>query len=148
MKNKKNEELIKTQGELQGVKNQLARALADYQNLEKRMAADRESWIMFSGMEILLRLLPLIDTLKSVQAHNKEAEGLDLAIKQFETILNEAGVTPITAAGQQFDPKVMECVEAVAGEPDNQVAEETQIGYYYHDRVLRPARVKVYKKEI
>lgn len=134
--------------EVESLKGQLARALADYQNLEKRVVSDREGWIKYAGAEILSQLLPVLDTLKLALKNTpaESQEGLALAIKQFENVLGELGVAPVVTLEQKFDPVTMECTETVSGEPEEQVAEEITTGYLYRDRLLRPAMVKVYKK--
>lgn len=134
--------------EMQNLKNQLARALADYQNLEKRIATDKDGWIKYAGANIISELLPVLDTLKAAHKANPGDNALALAIKQFETVLNQLGVTTVQAAGQPFDPNSMECLEVVDGEPEDLVAEEVSRGYHYHDRLLRPAKVRVYKKQL
>lgn len=133
--------------EIQNLKNQLARALADYQNLEKRIATDKDSWIKYAGATTITELLPVLDTLKAAHKANPNDSALALTIKQFEDVLNQLGVTEVQAAGQPFDPNTMECLEVVDGQPENLVAEEASKGYYYHDRLLRPAKVRVYKKQ-
>lgn len=129
------------------MKNQLARALADYQNLEKRVASEKEVWVKYAGAEILSGFLPVLDTLKLALKSSPEEskQGLALSIKQFENVLADLGVAPVVAVGRLFDPATMECTETVVGEPENQVAEEATSGYLYHGRLLRPAQVKVYK---
>lgn len=151
-KNKRDQvskDIGKLEEELSGLKNQLARALADYQNLEKRVVSEKEAWVKYAGAEILAQFLPVLDTLKlalkSLPAESQE--GLALAIKQFENVFASLGVTPVVTLGQRFEPTAMECIETVVGEPDGQVAEEVTGGYFYHERLLRPARVKVFKKE-
>lgn len=144
-KNQPKTDTKKHEEELLSLKSQLARALADYQNLEKRVAAAKEGWMKFAAADIIQKLLPVLDTLKVARASDVGGESLDLVVKQFESALSEVGVTPIKTAGEVFDPVKMDCVEVVAGEPDGQVMAEIAPGYYYHDHVLRPAKVKVYK---
>ncbi|KKT74642.1 MAG: Protein GrpE [Microgenomates group bacterium GW2011_GWA1_Microgenomates_45_10] len=134
--------------EIHNLKSQLARALADYQNLEKRMASDKDQWIKFAGAEILSEMLPVLDTLEAAQKADPNDETTTIIIKQFNTVLEHVGVIPVRAAGELFDPNVMECLEVAPGEPENVVAEEVVRGYYYHDRLLRPAKVRVYKSEV
>lgn len=133
--------------EMQNLKNQLARALADYQNLERRIASDKDSWIKYAGANIISEMLPILDTLKAAYKAKPDDETLALIIKHFESTLEHLGVTSVQAAGQAFDPNSMECLEVTQGEPENLVAEEVAKGYYYHDRLLRPAKVKVYRKD-
>jgi molecular chaperone GrpE (heat shock protein) len=89
--------------------------------------------------------LEVLDLLKSAQKHLND-EGLELVIKKFLDILRLEGVEKIETKNSNFDPGLMECVEVVEGESDNCVAEELSEGYVFQEYLLRPARVKVYKK--
>lgn len=138
---KKSEEKVK----LEEVINSWKRAVADYQNLEKRVSEERVNWIRSASKELILRLLPILDTLILAQKHAQD-EGVGLGIKQFISILEQEGVKKIETQGQNFDPKTMECVEIAVGE-EEKVVEELQTGYMlYGEVVLRPAKVKVGRK--
>lgn len=126
-------------------KSKYLRALADYQNLEKRMHNEKEETRRFANQIFLQRLLPVIDTLERATMHLKD-QGLTLALKEFETALSEFGVTKIETVGKDFNPHEMECIEVIIGE-ENKVIEELQPGYRLHDKILRVAQVKVGKKE-
>ena len=70
---------------------------------------------------------------------------MDLIFQELLGILARAGVTPIEAAGMQFDPHLHQAVETVEAEGyrDQEVVEELQRGYKLKQRLLRPAIVKV-----
>ena len=70
---------------------------------------------------------------------------MDKIYKQMMTVLTEVGVTPIEAAGQEFDPNLHNAVMHVEDEElgENVVAEEFQKGYMYRDSVVRHSMVKV-----
>lgn len=59
--------------------------------------------------------------------------------------LRKEGLRPVEAIGQPFDPTVHEAVatDAAPGRPPNSVVEEFQRGYFLHERLLRPALVRV-----
>lgn len=124
--------------------NKYKRALADYQNLEKRAAQERSEWIKIANKELILRLLPVLDTLILAQSHVQD-EGLRLSIKQFLDVLKNNGAERIETQGHEFDPKVMECVDTAQGE-ENRVLSEIRAGFTLHGEVVRPAQVKVGKK--
>ncbi|MBI2442645.1 MAG: nucleotide exchange factor GrpE [Candidatus Levybacteria bacterium] len=119
------------------------RALADYQNLEKRTREERSEWIKSSAKDILLRLLPVLDTLSLANKHI-ENQGLQVTLQQFLDVLKQEGVIKIETVGKKFDPHLMEAVEQV-GEGD-EVVEEVREGYLLHDKLLRPAQVRVGKR--
>src|SRR5690242_1421257 len=95
--------------ELQNVENQLKRALADYQNLEKRVAGEKSEWIRIANKDLLLRLLPGLDSLILAEKHTKD-DGVKLSIKHFLDILETEGVKKIETEGADFDPNLMEAV--------------------------------------
>lgn len=121
------------------------RALADYQNLEKRMQAEKTEVRRFAAEVVIARLLPTIDTLSKASKHMTDA-GLTLALKEFYAALSELGVQKLVVVGKPFNPHEMECIEVVSGK-DNIVVEQILPGYRLHDKILRIAQVKVGKKE-
>ena len=72
-------------------------------------------------------------------------EGMEKIYKQMMTVLEEAGVKPIEAVGQEFDPNLHNAVMHVEDEGfgENIIAEEFQKGYTYRDSVVRHSMVKV-----
>jgi len=125
------------------LKDQLARALADYDNLRKRTETEKSLWLIFAKQELLLKLLPVLDTLEIAQKHLKD-EGLQMAIGQFQNIFQEEGIVEIESG--KFDAKIHEAVETLTGGEKEKVAEVISKGYKFKDGpVIRPAKVKVYK---
>lgn len=134
---KKAEEKVK----LEEAINNWKRAVADYQNLEKRINEERASWIRSASSDLILRLLPILDTLMLAQKHVQD-EGVALGVKQLITILEQEGVKPVETQDKNFDPQTMECVATESGER-GKVLQELQRGYVLYDKILRPAKVKV-----
>lgn len=129
--------------ELLNLENQLKRALADYQNLEKRIASEKSSWILASNKNLLLKLLPGIDSLLLAEKHTQD-EGVKLSTKHFLSILENEGVKKIETIGKDFDPNLMEAITTQEGE-DGKVLEEVRNGYMLFEAILRPAQVIVGK---
>ncbi|OGM05604.1 nucleotide exchange factor GrpE [Candidatus Woesebacteria bacterium GWB1_43_5] len=137
--------------EVEGLRNQLARALADYDNLRKRTEAEKQLWLKFAKQELLIRILPVLDTLEVAQSHLKD-KGLELAIVQFQNIFKEEGIEQIAEKGR-FDEKIHEAVDLVDGGEKDTVAQVLQKGYKFKDpavggaggEVIRPAKVRVFK---
>ena len=127
-------------------KGKYLRALADYQNLEKRTQAEKQEIRVYAAEAILMRLLPVVDTLVRAARQVKDP-GLELALKELYSALSEQGVEKIEVVGKPFDPHQMECIEVVAGDTDNMVVEELLPGYRLRDKIIRIAQVKVGKKE-
>jgi molecular chaperone GrpE len=141
---KKNEKKVEQEEkEFANLESQLKRALADYQNLEKRIAEEKSSWVKASNKNLLLQLLPGLDSLLLAEKHTQD-EGVKLSIKHFLDILENEGVKKIETVGKDFDPKLMEAVTTQAGE-EGKILEEVRSGYMLYDSILRPAQVIVGK---
>lgn len=138
---KKVEELLQKVADFE---NRYKRVLADYQNLEKRSREERGEWIKSANKNLLLRLLPVLDTLMLANSHSED-QGLKVSVAQFLDVLKAEGVTKIETIGKDFDPRLMECVETVEGEKDK--VSEVRAGYTLYDQVLRPALVRVGSQE-
>ncbi|MDP3955408.1 MAG: nucleotide exchange factor GrpE [bacterium] len=134
----------KYKGEIEELTNKWKRALADYQNLERRVAKEREDFVKFVSAGLILKLLPALDSLEKAETHLKD-EGLSLAIKQLKQALEEEGLEKIETADKEFDPQEMECVEICRGK-EGVVLEEVRSGCKLKGKVIRVAQVKVGKK--
>ena len=130
----------------------LQRAVADYQNLQKRMAKLGEEARRNALREIVLKVVPLADTLahalNAIEGHEAAGsvrEGLQLIEKEFYTILGALGVEPIEALGQPFDPHYHEAVLQEPGEDvePNTVVRQFKKGFIAGEMVIRPAQVSV-----
>lgn len=121
------------------------RALADYQNLQRRVQEEKSEWIRTSNKNLILKFLPVLGTLMLAQKHLQD-KGLQLSIDQFLQLLQQEGAERIDTIGKDFDPLVMECVETRTGE-DWKVLEEVRSGYKMGDIVLQPAQVVVGKEK-
>lgn len=133
-------------GESELLKLQLARALADYDNLVKRVERDRETIEKVVSLRLVIKLLTILDSLENAQVHLKD-QGLAITIIEFKKVLSEEGLTEIRPEiGSDFDEETMEALEVVAGERDNSIAEVVLTGWKYNDgSVVRHAKVKVTK---
>lgn len=123
------------------------RALADYQNLVKRVEADKREFIKFAQMSLVSKLLPSLDILE-MSANHSEDLGVKMAVKQFQDVLADEGLVEIMPrVGEIFDHTIHDCSEVIPGEPNNTIAEIVTKGYKIGDLVIRPAKVKVFKKD-
>jgi molecular chaperone GrpE len=129
-------------------KSKYMRALADYQNLERRNREEKADVYKFANEVLLSHLFSALDTLKKAKDHLSDA-GLDLAYKELMSVLTEHGVEQIKTVGLPFDPHDMECIEVVdlpEAAKEDQVVEELAPGYRLHGKLLRVAKVKVGKQ--
>jgi molecular chaperone GrpE len=139
------EMLDSVQTELTDWKNKYIRALADYQNLEKRVVNQKAELIQYASKQFALKILPVLDIFEKAQNHIQD-EGLALGLKQFYIALKDELIEKMQVVGKDFDPLTMECVELVTSDKEDKVIEEIQPGYLINGIVLRVAKVKVGKK--
>ncbi len=135
------EQLNDCQGQLNDLENKWKRALADYANLEKRIDNEKQSFVKYSNLKLLEKLLPILDDLEAAENHLKD-QGLKIILNKLKEILKSEGVEEIKTHGEEFQPEAMEVIEMVAG-PKNKVMEVSNKGYLLDDRILRVAKVKV-----
>jgi len=144
-------ELQKVKAERDALLDRLARAQAEFDNARKRAAREQQDFRDFASVDTIKSLLPVIDSFeRALQAKSEPGDfraGIELIYKQLQDALAKLGVKPVSAKGEQFDPRVHEAIEMVetSDVPDHQVIEEWQRGYKLKDRLLRPAMVKVAK---
>ena len=117
------------------------RALADYQNLEKRVIQEKQEFVKFSNALLLSKLLAVLDDLERAEKHLKD-QGLSLAVNKFKEVLQKENLEEIKAQGEEFNPELMEATEIIEG-PKNRVVEVVNKGYLLNNKVLRVAKVKV-----
>lgn len=132
--------------------DKVKRQLAEFENFRNRTEKEKSQMYAVGARDAIEKILPVVDNfergIKSIPEEEKDspvASGMEMIYKQLMTVLEELGVTPIEAVGQEFDPNihnaVMHVEEEEAGE--NVVVEEFQKGYKYKDAVLRCSMVKV-----
>ena len=142
--NQDNQRLEELQKHVEEWKSKYLRALADYQNLEKRKSDEVQEIRRFAGEFIIVRLLPIVDTFEKALKHIQD-KGISLALKQLYTFLEEQDVHKLDVVGKSFNPTEMECIEVVDGK-DESVLEEILPGYTLNGKIIRIAKVKVGKK--
>jgi molecular chaperone GrpE len=149
MDKKKKEEKIKElenlKKELEDYKNKYLRALADYQNLEKRVIEEKELIVKTANKNLILKLLPFLDALDKAEVFVKD-QGLKIVKENLIKVLKEIGVEEIDVLNKPFDPMTSEAIDIVASDKDNIVVEVLRKGYKFQDKILRVAQVKVGKK--
>jgi molecular chaperone GrpE len=129
--------------------DRLARLQAEFDNARKRAAREQQDFREFAAADVIRNFLPMLDSFERALKAGGDAgdfrSGVELIYRQFQDALQKAGVQPIVAVGQVFDPRIHEAIEMVdrTDVPDHQVVDELQRGYKYKDRLLRPAMVRV-----
>ncbi len=134
--------------ELQELKMQLARALADYDNLRKRVEREKEEGKYLSKLVIISRLLPTFDMFTDAQRHLNDP-GLGISLKVLQDTLSEEGIVEVDAkTGDAFNEDWHEAIDTTAGtaEQNGTIAEVFLKGYRFTDGpIIRHAKVKVFR---
>ena len=147
-KNKKD----KKDEKIEELTDRLTRQMAEFDNFRKRTDKEKKQMYEIGAKDIIDKILPVVDNfergLAAVPEEEKShpfMEGMDKIYKQLMTTLGEAGVKPIEAVGQEFNPDFHNAVMHVEDEEvgENIVVEEFQKGYTYRDSVVRHSMVKV-----
>lgn len=144
-----NEQISKLKDELEDIKDRHTRLIAEFDNLKKRSAKERENLYGSIMGDVISSLLPVMDNLeKATEAESKDEEykkGIELVLKQFKDVLSANGVTEIEAVGQPFDPSIHEAVSSIQDENLGKkiVAQEYRKGYKIGNRVIRHSMVVV-----
>ena len=132
--------------------DRLTRQMAEFDNFRKRTDKEKSQMYEIGAKDIIDKILPVVDNfergLGAVKGEEKEdpfIQGMEKVYKQLMTTLESAGVKPIEAVGQEFNPDFHNAVMHVDDENfgENIVAEEFQKGYMYRDSVVRHSMVKV-----
>ena len=151
-KKQENTKITELETRISDLENQLKRAVADYHNLEKRVVEGRSELTKWGTGELLVKILPVLDHLEQALAGASDQEkqsgwfkGVELAVKELNTVLQAEGLEQIAADGQ-FDPNLHEAVDTREGENDK-ILEVVRKGYTLNGKVLRPAGVVVGRKE-
>jgi molecular chaperone GrpE len=131
--------------------DRLLRKHADFENFRKRIEKDKKEFQVYALSDIVGDLIFILDNFERALSHADDSsnpdyrKGVELIYRQLRDLLEKRGLRIIESKGQKFDPNFH---EAVAREPRNDVEEgtileELQRGYFFQNRLLRPAMVKV-----
>jgi len=132
--------------------DQLLRLGADFDNYRKRTDKDREGISKGSRAEMILKLLPVMDSFEKALSslekdeHNEKIiRGMELIYKQLNGILAMEGIERMECVGRQFDPHLHHAISTrKSGEhSEGEIIEESQCGYLLEGELLRPATVVV-----
>lgn len=147
------EQLQKAQEEIQHLKDNQLRQLAEFDNYRKRTLKEKAELILNGGEKVMTAFLPILDDLARAQEnieknqdYNTLKEGVDLIVKKLYKVLGEQGLSVIEAEGQPFDTDYFEAVALVPVEDDAQkgkIIDCVQTGYKLNDKVIRHAKVVV-----
>lgn len=133
------------------LRDQLLRRRAEFENYRKRVERDKQQAAVDTSAALFRSLVPTLDNLeRALRSDGRDValrNGLELIQKDLLALLESLGVVSLDPLGQKFDPNIHQALshEAVAGFAEDTVVEVFGKGYFYKDRLLRPAIVKVAK---
>lgn len=132
--------------------NRYLRAMADMENMRKRVRKEQEDIAQYASLKVISELLSALDNFERALAADKAAltvesllQGVEMVHRQMVQVFEKEGLVPIEAVGKPFDPHLHQAVMQVeeSSHAPGTVIEELQKGYLFKDRVLRPSMVKV-----
>ena len=137
---------------LEVCEDKLQRALADYQNLEKRNESEIQKRVLQKTNQLMLYFIGIYEDFvrakNALTSDKVNSERLDGIIKNMEMLLSENNIKPIEAIGEIFDPRLHEAVSTVEDNSldEGTITNEVAKGYISFQEVLRPSKVIVSKK--
>ena len=149
---KKSKKKDKKDEKIEELNDRLLRNMAEFENFRNRSEKEKAAKFDMGAKNVVEKVLPIVDNfergLAAVPEEEKDnafVKGMEAVYKQFTTVLEEIGVTPIEAVGKEFDPNLHNAVMHDEDETKeaNIISEEFQKGYMYKDSVVRHSMVKV-----
>ncbi|WP_090417296.1 nucleotide exchange factor GrpE [Pseudobutyrivibrio sp. YE44] len=147
---KKEKKKDKRDEQIEQLNDRVMRQMAEFENFRRRTEVEKSQMFGNGAKSIVEKILPVVDNFERGLATVEEgadpfSDGMLMIYKQLLTTLDEAGVKPIEAVGQEFNPDFHNAVMHVEDEEvgENIIVEEFQKGYMYNDSVVRHSMVKV-----
>ena len=149
---KKKKEKDKFEQQIEELTDRLKRNMAEFDNFRKRTEKEKAQMFEVGAKSIIEKILPVIDnferglaSIPEEEAGSAFADGMNMIYKQLMNELEQAGVAPIEAVGEEFDPEYHNAVMQVENDEleSGTVAQELQKGYTYRDSVVRHSMVAV-----
>jgi molecular chaperone GrpE len=137
----------------QNMEDRFLRVNAEFENYKKRMIRESSDRLKYFHLNFIKELLPSLDNLERAISHAKSEnndvdsmiEGLEMVNKMTHEVFEKYGVSRVDTTGEVFDPNFHQAVGVVESDsvPENHIVEECLGGYLLHDRIIRPAMVRV-----
>ena len=134
------------------LEDKVLRQMAEFENFRRRTEKEKQAMFEIGAKSVIEKILPVVDNFERGLSTVSEEErttgfagGMNMIYKQLLTELENIGVTPIEALGQEFDPNLHNAVMQVASEEyeSGVIAQELLKGYKYRDTVVRHSMVAV-----
>ena len=148
---KKESENKSLKKEVEELKTEYLRQLAEKENLRKRLEREKSEYYDYALSDFIKQLLEVLDNFERAIESEDEGdgkgfkEGVKMIYKQYRDLLIKQGVTPVEIEEKKFDPNLHQAfmTEESDDVKEPEVSEELQRGYKLHNRLLRPSLVKV-----
>jgi molecular chaperone GrpE len=141
------------------LKDQLLRALAETENVRRRLQREKEEGVKYAAAGFAKDMLSVADNLRrALDSAEPDAlgeseplktlhNGVEMVERELVTVFERAGIKRIAPVGEKFDHDYHQAMFEVPGtdHPNGTVVELLQPGYVMHGRLLRPALVGVAK---
>ena len=137
---------------VQDLTNTLQKLQAEFENYKKRIEKEKQDFINFANEQLIMKILPIIDSfelaLQNTKCEDEFVKGIKLIYTQLFSALEAIGVKKINALGEKFDPYMHEVMlQEKSDKEEGIIIEELQKGYLLGDKVIRHAKVKISKGE-
>lgn len=138
--------------QIEELNDKVKRQMAEFDNFRKRTEKEKAMMFDMGARTIIEKILPVVDNFErgftTVEEADKDdafVQGMQQVYKQLMTELEAAGITPIEAVGQEFNPDFHNAVMQVESEEYESgiIAQEFMKGYMYKDTVVRHSMVGV-----
>lgn len=149
---KTDDQTKKLEEENSDLKDKWQRALADYQNLERRTQVEISQRVSSKTNDLLLNFINIYEDFvraeNSLSKEKTDTSGIIAVIKNMENLLAENNIKPIDAIGEIFDPQLHEAVSMVVDDTldEGTITQEVSKGYISGKAILKPSKVIVSKK--
>ena len=145
--------LEKESSHARNMEERFLRVNAEFENYKKRITRENSERFKYFNLDLIKELLPSLDNLERAITHAKSEnkdfdsmiEGLEMVNKMTHEVFEKFGVSRVNTVGEVFDPNIHQAVGVVQSDsvPENHIVEECLGGYLLHDRIIRPAMVRV-----
>ena len=129
----------------------MLRKHADFENYKKRAEKDKREFQQYALSDFMLELVSILDNFDRALSHGEDQaspdyrKGIELIHRQLRDLMEKKGLRAMETEGKPFDPTIHEAIlrEQHDELPENTILQELQKGYYFREKLLRPAMVKV-----
>ncbi|MCK5267545.1 MAG: nucleotide exchange factor GrpE [Spirochaetes bacterium] len=145
---------IELESKVKEYENLIKRQQAEFENFRKRTRIERDDFRKTAVSDVFTDLLEVIDNFERAIASGENStdfkgykNGIEMIDKQFRDFLKKHGVEQYESLNKPFDPQMHQAMMMVEeGDHDGQkISEVFKQGFMIHDKMLRPASVKVAK---